>query len=386
MQRWAISIGFTVLIAALTSPVTRAAESDDLGCHLDEITDSYFCSSGPLEGREFLTKAELDEAIQTFKNKAEAEEAERAKEALPPPPPPSDLLKDASDTTSKKGEKPANGNLKVMSWNMKALAGEDSDYDRAAMVLGQADIVALQEVDLHGQGKGFLNVIANLMQEKLKQKICRAWIQAESGERQTHGFLWKESTVGYVDEGGAINETCGASATVIHQPKKAKLASQATFYFKPQKKMFVLGNTFVDSKPKSPEKSVSEIFKSLDEGKWPIVLAGDLKMSAANAAFKGAKKLGFHSAMKGTDKAWDNIWYRGATLNEASRVDLYREFSDIRHEDIQKNFSGIFPVMAEFRLQAEAPTDSVDLVSKAKAPPAVKKKAKTKKKASKRKS
>ena len=76
--------------------------------------------------------------------------------------------------------------LKIMSWNMKALAGEGSDFDRAALVLAQADIVALQEVDLRGQGKGFLNVIGNLIQAKTQQKICRAWVQGaeHSGRRR----------------------------------------------------------------------------------------------------------------------------------------------------------------------------------------------------------
>ncbi|MGZ3723550.1 MAG: hypothetical protein ACXVA9_11495, partial [Bdellovibrionales bacterium] len=236
-----------------------------------------------------------------------------------------------------------------------------------------ADIVALQEVDLHSQGKGFLNVIGNLIQAKTQQKICRAWVQGGNGERQTYGFLWKEGTIGYVDSEGAINESCGETATTIRQSKKMKLASQATFYFKAQKKMFVLGTTFMDKKPKTPEKSINELFKSLDEGKWPVVLAGDMKMGAGNAAFNGARKLGFHSAMSGGAKGWDNVWYRGAFLGEAGPVDLYRQFSDVRREDIKKDFSGIFPVMAEFSLREDAPSDTVAVVAKAKPAPAKKK-------------
>jgi len=122
---------------------------------------------------------------------------------------------------------------------------------------------------------------------------------------------------------------------------------------------------------------LNELFQSLDDGKWPIVLAGDLKMGAGNSAFNGARKRGFHSAMGGSSKGWDNVWYRGVHLSQAGPVDLYQKFSDARREDIQRDFSGIFPVMAEFNLGEEAPMDSLAVVAKAK-PVAVKKKTKGK--------
>ncbi|MGZ3723627.1 MAG: hypothetical protein ACXVA9_11880, partial [Bdellovibrionales bacterium] len=204
MQRRSTSLVF-IFLASLCAPsfimaADKAKPLEDFGCTLDDITDSYFCGSGPMEGREFLTKSELDDAIADFKAKAKKADAERAAEVLPPGPPPSAALQpDSKEEEPAKEERPVKeekpNRLRIMSWNMKALAGEGSDYDRAALVLGQADIVALQEVDLHSQGKGFLNVIGNLIQAKTQQKICRAWVQGGNGERQTYGFLWKEGTI-----------------------------------------------------------------------------------------------------------------------------------------------------------------------------------------------
>jgi hypothetical protein len=358
-------------ILVLGPPWRAFADSvAEYGCHHDEITDSYFCSSGPLEGREFLTQSEVEEAILAEQKKTkDAQTAEHAEELLPPtagrPAPP----------TPKKPVV-AEDHFIVMSWNMKALAGPGSDYDRAAMVLAQADVASLQEMDLHGQGKGFINVIANLIQSKSQEKICRAWVQAANGDRQGYGFLWKESTIGYVDNEGVINETCGDTAATIRQSKKMKMASEATFYFKAQKKIFVVGDVFVSERPKNSDKSVNELFKSFDDSKWPVLITGDLKIGPSNSAFNLARKMEFHSALgNGKRKNWDNIWYRGVTLTQASPVDVFEKFSDARHEDIHQGFSGIYPVAAEFSLKLPS-TDDLSVVGKAKA----KSKAKSKKK------
>jgi hypothetical protein len=198
-------------------------------------------------------------------------------------------------------------------------------------------------------------------------------VQGANGERQTYAFLWRERTIGYLDNDGVIHESCGDAALTIRQSKKMKIAAEATFYFKAQKKMFVVGNVFVDKMPKNPDKIVTDLFKSFDDSKWPVMIAGDLKMGAGNPAFNGARKMDFHAALAPKKNNWDNIWYRGANLNQASAVDLFKKFSDARREDIHKSFSGIFPVAAEFTL-AQKNEDSVAVVAK----PQPKKKAKKK--------
>ena len=358
MQRRAFNFRlFALLSVCVVLPYSASAakslSEDELGCHQDDITESYICDSGPLLGREFLSLSEAQDALQALKAKTQEQEAESGEEELTPSEPAPVAQPENTE------------HLRVISWNIKALAGEGSDYDRAALVLADADVMVLQEVDLHGQGKGFMNVIANLIQAKTQEKVCRAWVQGSNGERQTYGFLWKEKTVGYLDSDGEMKESCGDTALTIRQLKKTKLASQGTFYFKAQRKMFVLGTLFMDRQPKSPDKDVNEIFKSLDEGKWPVLLAGDFKMGAGNSAFNNARKMGFHSAVSGKKNAWENVWYRGAGVIQAGPVDLSERFSDARHEDIKKSFANIFPIMAEFNLREES-KDSVSIVPKSK--------------------
>lgn len=348
---------FSLLSACIVLPYSAAAgklkSEDELGCHQDDITESYICDSGPLLGREFLSLSEARDALQAIKSKAKEEEAESADEKLRSPAP--EPVAQPEDS----------GHLRVISWNIKALAAEGSDYDRAALVLADADMMVLQEVDLRGEGKGFINVIANLIQAKTQEKVCRAWVQGTNGERQTYGFLWKEKTIGFLDSDGEMKDSCGDTAFTIHQVKKTKLASQGTFFFKTQKKMFVLGTMFMEHQSKSPDKDVNEIFKSLDDGKWPVLLVGDLKMGAGNSAFNNARKMGFHSAVSGKKNAWENVWYRGAGVVQAGPVDLYERFSDARHQDIKKSFANIFPLMAEFNFREES-KDSVSMVPKSK--------------------
>jgi len=367
MQLWRkLLILFAAVFLALSC--FARADDDEAGCHLDDVTDSWFCNSGPLEGREFLTKQELDEAMIAEKAKVKAQEKEAQDEQLPPGPTPLSAPAKKED----KQEAPQ-VHFIVMSWNMKALAGEDSDYDRAAMVLAQADVVALQEVPLKDQGKGFINVIANLVQAKTQEKICRAWVQAaNNGERQTVAYLWREGTIGYVESDGQITESCPEKAITIHQSKKMKLASEGTFFFKTQKKMFVLGDAFTEKKPK--DAAVHDTFKSFDDSKMPVIIAGDFKLSAGNSAFNSARKMGFKAAMSPKKANWDNIWFRGAKLLQGGPVDVYKKFADIKKEDIKHGLSGIFPVAAEFSLDKPVETDTVEVVKKKPAKTASKKK------------
>lgn len=365
MQRRSIII-LTFICLLMTLPRGFAEEElsyDELGCHRDEVTDSIICDKGPLKGREFLSKGEAQEELVALKKKASENQGLNEDEKIAPAPADFDADEKSEPPAQPAKSTPDRENLKVISWNVKALAHEGSDYDRAALVLGDADVVALQEIDLNQQGKGFLNVIANLVQAKTQEKICRAWVQGGNGERQSYGFMWKESTVGYVNDDGEMKETCGATGLTIRQSKKMKGASGGTFYFKAQKKMFVLGSMFSEGKMKSPDKNVNDVFKSFADEKWPVLVAGDLKLGPSNAAFNGARKMGFHSALKGGKSGWDNFWFRSAALVEAKPVNLYERFADVGRPDIEKTFGKVFPIMGKFNLKEE-PKDSVEMVKK----------------------
>lgn len=354
MARLRAIISF-VLMVWLALAHAAEKKGDVPGCHEVPDTESYECDSGPLAGREFVTKEEAQDAMDAFNEKAKEEAAVAAALATQHEPPAVAPLK--KETVPR-------DHLVLMSWNMRALKQETSDYDRAAIVLGDADLIALQEVDLRGNGKGFINVLANLIQDKSQEKICRAWIQAGSGERQTYAFLWKEKRIGFLDDSGEMKDRCGDTALTIRQASKSKASSQATFIFKPQRKMFVFGTTFTETKPKTADKHVNEVFRPFNDGKFPVVVAGDMKMGPGNSAFTPARKMGFRSAINGNRKAWDNFWFRGASLESAGPVDLYSRFSDQKKDVIDKGFTGIFPIVAEFSLKEKAVEDTVSLVKK----------------------
>jgi hypothetical protein len=355
---WVLRVQLFLLVIAIVFPCLaqdEAAEKrDDMGCYVDYVTEAYVCDEGPLAGREFINKAAAKESLKTLKK--DAEKYKQATSEVGPAPAP-----DAR--AGKKAEAPAvpPDQLRFISWNMRSLVHDGSDYDRAAIVLADADLIALQEIDLKGQGKGFINVLADLVQAKAKQKICRAWVHDSSGERQSYGFMWKESSVGFVDGEGAMSDSCGM-ALIIRQAKPMKYGSRATFYLKAPKKFFEVVTMFSD---KQPGREVSDLFRAVNDSKWPVLMAGDLKMSPGNSNLKDTAKYGFHSALRGGRAGWDNFWYRKTGVKNARRINLYEHFSDARRQDIQRSFVGISPITADFDLKEEV-KESTILVPKVK--------------------
>ncbi len=303
---------------------------DELGCRTIESTGVYQCEVGSLAGREFSSKAEA--LLQSEKPVTEIE------------------------TTRAPGTV---DHLKILSWNVKNLARGGSDYDRAAIVLGDADLVLLQEMESEAQkGKGFLNVMADLIQGRNKEKICRAWTQAAGGGRLRYGFIWKNSKIGVVDSAGELKEDCGPLALTIRQGKKLKMAMRATFFSKAERKVFLVNSVFIDKKSKDPAKEVLELFAGLSDSEWPIIVAGDLRIGAENAAFDEARKVGFRAAI-GSDKrsgnsSVENFWFHNAWPIEAHTVNLFHRFPDSPHLDIVQGLSEQFPIMAEFSLNEES--------------------------------
>jgi hypothetical protein len=268
--------------------------------------------------------------------------------------------------------------LILMSWNVKALAREGADYDRAALVLADADVVILHEMNLAGQGKGFLNVLGDLMEGKSKQKFCRAWVQAADGTRMPYGILWRESMVGYMEMNGEMHEECSSTPITIWQHKDLHHGIHATFYTKMPRKVFELAAVFYDKKPKSAQQ-LGEIFHSAGSKQWPILMAGDFKIGARDSMFNEVGKSGYQTALDSTKRSGraslENFWYKNAVLASSGTVNLYQRFGDSRRRDIEQGLSDLFPIAIEFRIRADPKEEQLasTLIAKAKAPPAKKK-------------
>ena len=105
---------FVVILFTWARSFAAGSTGDIPGCHLDEDTESYSCESGPLAGRDFITRDEAREALEDFHKR----EKERAAEIVDITPPPTPEDKPVEVKTA-----PAE-HLTILSWNMRALTQE----------------------------------------------------------------------------------------------------------------------------------------------------------------------------------------------------------------------------------------------------------------------
>ena len=261
----------------------------------------------------------------------------------------------------------------VMAWNIKALAREGSDYDRAALVLADADIVVLHEMDITTRGKGVLNILAGLMETKTKKKYCRAWTQAADGTRMQYGFMWREAVIGFMEPGGLMHEDCAQAPFVIRQDKGMRHGVHASFYSKAPRKMFELAAVLFSKKPQGAAE-VNDLFRDMSEVQWPVVVASDFKVSPHDTVMTDVTQNGYRFAIDSGKRSGrsslENFWYRNGALASSGTVNLYQRFGDSRRQDIEKGLSDLFPIAIELRTQ-EGGTEEMSsaLVAKSKAPP-----------------
>jgi hypothetical protein len=323
------------------------APLDDLGCHVDPITESYHCHKGQLEGREFVSRLEAEDALAaTAEQKAE----------------------DKADEQSLSAGSSESSVLKVLSWNVNKVGTERFEYDRIANILSEADIIALQEVEFTKSGETSLTVISGLVARKLNEKICKAWFKTAGGDRARHAFLWRETRVGFVEKGGEIRETCTEAPQVIPlDGKKADPALPyfATFFHKSQKRMFVMASVHWDKKPKKPAKEIPAVFKKLEGLPWPTVLAGNLKVSLKDKAFHDVKKLNYKPAFGPVRKNLaENVWTKNLWIVRSEAIDLYERYPELEKKEVDKTVAGSFPVAAELSFEETADALKTEMVKK----------------------
>jgi hypothetical protein len=376
----AISAAASFGAVALALFFTNAHNSplDELGCHRDPPGSRYHCHTGALKGREFNNKDEAQRSIASVQAQAQdsdfavtyednpdaarekVHDKNLAKDAQLPPPP--DLLPKAVVHEKL---------LKVISWNVKK--GEKVDYDRIVNVLMESDIAVLQGLDLDEKGKGPLHIIGDLLQGRINEKICRMWFRNSAQGREKYGILWRNSTVGYVDESGNIKERCGEMAVVVptNKGKGAAAVAASLFFSKVQKKMFQLGTVFLDKRQKNPKRDVPGLFKPLESSNFPTVVVGDVKFQTSDI-----KKWNFKSSIarttvaakkdRGSKSSTGNIWSRNAVVVRGVHVNLYDRFAELPTKDIDTSVSASFPMLAEVALVPELDDNLQTMVIKAK--------------------
>lgn len=304
------------------------AEVDDLGCHDEYITGTYHCHKGQLQGRDFITRDEAEDAL-------------------------------TSSAEQKAGDKvaAANNGLKVISWNVNKVGTQRFEYDRLASILSEGDIVALQEVEFSKTGETSLLIIAGLMSRRVNEKICKAWFKSSSGARGRHAFLWKESRVGYVEKTGEIREVCPEGPQVIFTDSKnidVGSVFHATFFHKQQKRMFELASVHLPSKPKKPAQDIPALFKKVVAQSWPIILTGDFKTSSKDKSFQEVRKLNFAQAFATPRaNATDTLWTKNLGVLRSEVIDLSERYPELTPEEINKTIAGASPLSVEVTFSKE---------------------------------
>lgn len=274
---------------------------DSIGCHIDEITGNYHCHQGELEGREFISKEIAEDALQAMKSQADADHVDELQVST---------IKSGKQTEESDGEP----DLRLMSWSARQFGKEGFDYDRAAIVSGESDLLVLQDLRFALGGTDPLQILAEVMKQRYGRDYCKAWLKMPSGLR--HGFLWRDDHLGYVNAKGEIRESCDGGV-IRFEPKKD--VATATFLTKKQKRMFTVVSLFSEKKPKNFDREVFPAFKSVSNQAWPVFVVGNFQTGTSDKVLKKVKEARFVAAVQRAGKgAKDNVWFKDAGLISAS--------------------------------------------------------------------
>ncbi|MBX3021403.1 MAG: hypothetical protein KF799_06955 [Bdellovibrionales bacterium] len=269
--------------------------------------------------------------------------------------------------------------LNIVSWKLKK-GSFKYDVDRVASVIATADITVLQDIEFNENGETSVNVMANILEKRLNEKVCRGWFKNSAGKRNRFGFIWRDNQIAHVDKNGELRESCTQRPIVMRT--ETKDYGVATFFLKPNRRMFVL-NALDLQEVKNPDREMPRLFRPHSESEWPVVYAGDTKTSVKNPAFKDVRKWNFKAAMsggsvKGTKKtvkrSLDNFWFKNLSLIVAEPINLYEQFPELNPSEVEAALGDTVPLRAEFTFsdqEAEAVQTQLILKKKAKGPASV---------------
>lgn len=262
--------------------------------------------------------------------------------------------------------------LNVVSWKMKK-GSFKYDIDRVASVMSSADLIVLQDIEFNENGETSVNVIANILEKRLGEKVCRGWFKNGVGKRNRFGFIWRDQQIAHVDKNGEMKESCSNRPVVMRT--ETKDYGIATFFLKSNRRLFVVNSVDLQSL-KNPDGEITRLFRPYSDTEWAVVYAGDLKTSAKSSAFKEPKKWNFKSALdgsapksgrKGAKRPYDNLWFKNISLISAAPVNLYEHFPELNPAEVDSTLGDIFPIRAEFTFSdREAEAVQTQLISKKK--------------------
>ena len=235
----------------------------------------------------------------------------------------------------------ADPNLRVLSWNFGGLNRKNSEFDRLALVMNDADLVILQDVEFGKSGENALTVIAGLLTRRQGVKVCKAWFKTFDGDRGRHAFLWKQNRVAIVTDRGQIVDECSeAPELLLRERVKSGDLYANTFFFRPLNQLLMVGSIQSDK---------SHTLKFNAPTSWPAIVFGDQGKSAGKA---GDFRTGFKKAGGGRGGT-QNFWFRDLQLVGAEVLDLEARFRELSSAELKAGFPGRMPILSEFSFADE---------------------------------
>lgn len=265
--------------------------------------------------------------------------------------------------------------LNIVSWKMKT-GGFKYDVDRAASVMASADITVLQDIEFNEMGETSVNIIANILEKRMGEKICRGWFKNAAGKRNRFAFIWRDAQIGHLEKTGELRESCSNRPVVMRT--ETKDYGIATFFLKTNHRLFIL-NAMDLQNIKNPDAELPRMFRTFSDSDWAVVYAGDTRTSLKHKAFKDVRKWNFKPALAGGSStgakskraakknSLENIWFKNIALITAEPVNLYEQFPELNPAEVDEALGDNKPLRAEFTFSdQEAETIQTQMISKKK--------------------
>ena len=313
---------FLVLLFGQALSWAHEGPLDELGCHTDAVNSSYHCVTGPLTGLEFSSKEEAEAALKKRGGSPAAAPADSGAAEEP----------EGFQVSTRKSQQSAGGaeeprdRIMVISWKLKKGVTQP-DYDRIAGALASAHLAVFRDVEFNERGETPLNVLASVMEKRMSETICRGWVKNARGERGRFAFIWLDRLISHIDSDGQLREGCGSRPVVFRT--EAKSSALVTFFFKPNHKLFQVLAVEADKPLRDNE--VPALFRPFVDTGWPILVAGDVKVSPKSKGYNDPRKWSFKPALS-TDH--DNAWLKNLSLVEAGRVSLRNLYPELNTHEL----------------------------------------------------
>lgn len=257
--------------------------------------------------------------------------------------------------------------INVVSWNAKHLGRARQNLNLVAKLLGTPDLIAIQEVNLSKTGAKALADLKSLL--GVSSEYCSALSEIPSDARERYAVLWKESTIAYVSANGTTLHSCPEQPITLrlgnrHAEKIVREPAVGVFIVKATRIKFHLATIHLVPSRKRPEQEVQPLFETVDtlEGNFPKIVLGDFNLASDDAAFFGARALGYSPAFDGDVKTslrkngaqrsrpYDNIWVKLATIIRSTVIDPVSKLPEVNPARFYDDISDHLPIEATVSL------------------------------------